>query len=81
MDVVSEARDSPFLHWQRRKNEDLGFRRTIHRMLVHQSHKETKKGKEKAVTSKTRHDEQCTVRKREREIEKPRERQEVCVRE
>lgn len=37
-------------------------------MLVHQSHTETKKkGKEKAVTSKSKHDEQCRERGTERE--------------
>lgn len=44
---------------------DTGIRETMHRMLAHQSRKETKKGKkknrgeaEKAVTSKSKHDEQ-----------------------
>lgn len=36
-------------------------------MLVHQSHTETKKGKEKAVTSKSKHDEQCKERETKRE--------------
>lgn len=36
-------------------------------MLVHQSHTETKKGKEKAVTSKSKHDEHCRERETKRE--------------
>ena len=59
------------------RHKEPGIRGTMHRMLVHQSHTETKKGKEKAVTSKWKHDEQCTESERERERE--RERQEVCV--
>ncbi len=46
------------------RHKDPGIRGTMHRMLVHQSHAETKKGKEKAVTSKWKHDEQCTERER-----------------
>lgn len=50
------------------RHKDPGIRGTIHRMLVHQSHTETKKkGKEKAVTSKSKHDEQCRERETKRE--------------
>lgn len=53
-------------------HKDAGIRGTIHRMLVHQSHTETKKEKEKTVTSKSKHDEQCRGRETN-------QRQEVCV--
>lgn len=61
MDALSKRRDSPLLHRQRGERitrKDTGIRGTMHRMLVHQSRKETKKKAEKAVTSKSKHDEQ-----------------------
>lgn len=63
------------------RHKDPGIRRTIHRMLVHQRHTETKKGKEKAVTSKTKHDEQRAVRKTESETKRATGSVCVCVRE
>lgn len=74
MDALSKRRDSPLQQRQRGEKiprKDTGIRGTMHRMLVHQSCKETKKKKsrveaEKAVTSKSKHDEQRTERRKRR---------------
>lgn len=64
MDALSKRRDSPSQRGERITCKDTGIRGTMHRMLAHQSCEETKKKKngggeaEKAVTSKSKHDEQ-----------------------